>query len=419
MNKIRVFEAFAGIGSQAMALKNIGGLHEIVGVCEVDKNAIIGYDAIHSNDSYEMNEVSKDEMLDEFARCNIGYNFSTGKSEIPRSLVDIKKLYESHIRIKNYGDIRKIDPTCMCDIDLFTYSFPCKNISMAGQQKGFEKGGDTQSSLVWDCEKIIIEKLPKVLLMENVKNIVGKKHIEKFKEWCDFLSSVGYVNSWKVLNAKDYGVPQNRERVMMVSVLNAKTPFVFPTGRRLPTKIKDILEDFVDEKFFVNKPFELVCKGHQAEFLGVKREESRRIYSEENKTMRTLKSIERGQNNILVRARLSGNRMDRTRVMDSDGICPTIDSMNGGNREPKIFCEEEYRVRKLTPLECWRLMGFSDVDFNKAKKSGLSNSKLYERAGRGICVPMLEDLFIEIYKQVWGKSIATDSVEKMIKMHKD
>lgn len=375
MNKIRIFEAFAGIGSQVMALRNIGVSHEVVGICEVDKNAIIGYDSIHSNSSSEIKNASKEEMLAEFARCNVGYNFSTGKSEIPRNVVDIQKLYDAHMKIKNYGDIRKIDPTGMCDMDLFTYSFPCKNISMAGQQKGFEKGGDTQSSLVWDCEKILREKLPKVLLMENVKNIVGKNHIGSFNEWCEFLESIGYTNSWKVLNAKDYGVPQNRERVMMVSILNAESPFVFPTGRMTLTKIKDILENSVGDKFFVNKNF--------------------------RETGVLIDDIQT-ENKIVINAILEGNREDNCRVYSPLGICATLNSMNGGNREPKIFCEDEYKVRKLTPLECWRLMGFTDEDFNKAKEAGLSNSKLYERAGRGICVPMLEDLFAEIYKQVWN-----------------
>ena len=122
---LRVFESFAGIGTQRMALKRLGINHEVIGISEIDKFAIKSYEAIHGE-------------------------------------------------TKNYGDISKIDPNDLPDFDLFTYSFPCQDISMAGKQKGLKKGSGTRSSLLWECERIIEAKRPKYLLMENVKNLVGK-----------------------------------------------------------------------------------------------------------------------------------------------------------------------------------------------------------------------------------------------------
>lgn len=201
MDKLKVFESFSGVGSQAMALRNIGVDFEVVGISEVDKWALLAYDSIHNNKE-KVEIKTKGEMLEEIKRSNIAYNFSTGKSEIPKNENDIRRLYEAHIRSKNYGDITKINEKELPDFDLFTYSFPCKNISVAGQQAGLEEGSGTQSSLVWECRRIIKEKMPKYLMMENVKNLVGKKHKPFFDLWCKTLEGLGYINYWKVLNGK-------------------------------------------------------------------------------------------------------------------------------------------------------------------------------------------------------------------------
>ena len=160
--KLKVFEAFAGIGSQSMALRNLGIDYEVVGISEVDRWALLGYDAIH-NEMYDIELPSKEEMLKEFYDKHIAYNFSTNKSEIPKRIEDIEKLYKAHIKNKNYGDIRLINVEDLPQMDLFTYSYPCKNISVAGQQAGLEEGSNTQSSLVWECLKIIEYCKPKYL----------------------------------------------------------------------------------------------------------------------------------------------------------------------------------------------------------------------------------------------------------------
>lgn len=201
---IKVFEAFSGIGTQRMALRNLEIEHEVVAIAEIDKYALASYEAIHGD-------------------C------------------------------PNLGDISKIDLNDIPDHDLFTYSFPCQDISVAGKQKGFEKGGGTRSGLLWECEKVIRAKRPKYLLMENVKNLVSKKFKPGFEEWLRSLEEFGYTNYWQILNAKDYGIPQNRERVFCISILGEHETYIFPEKQELTIRLKDVLEDEVDEKYYLSE----------------------------------------------------------------------------------------------------------------------------------------------------------------------
>lgn len=365
-NKLKVFTTFTGIGSPEIGLKYTGIDIELIGMSEVDKHAINAYDAIHGTQSKVVLIPSKEEMLDEIKSKNIAYNFSTGKSEIPRNIKDITKLYTSHMRNKNYGDIRLINEKTLPNFDLFTYSFPCKNISIAGEQAGLEKDSNTQSSLLWECERIIREKKPKFLLMENVKNLVGAKHIDNFKLWIKTLEDMGYNSYWKVLNCSDFMIPQNRERVMMMSVLKEfdKEDSVMPSGYRTEFCVNDFLDDTVDGKLYYEYDKYKTCD------LSVKSKES----------------------NLIHIGNIDAKMHSNARVYDGVGYCPTLNSMNGGNRQPKIYTNG--KVRRLSSLECWRLMGFSDEDYCKAKDIGeLADSKLYERSGRGIAVPMLVEIF--------------------------
>ena len=383
MSKLKVFEAFAGIGSQSMALRNIGIDYEVVGISEVDRYALLSYWAIHHNgyEKYDYNNITKDEIIEEIKESNIAYNFSTYKSDIPNNKKDLLKLYNAHKITKNYGDIRLIDENKLPNFDLFTYSFPCKNISIAGEQKGFEEGSNTQSSLLWECRRIIKSKKPKYLLMENVKNLVSGKHKHIFDLWCKELEDMGYNNYWKVLNSKYFKVPQNRERVIMVSILKNidKHTFIMPNGVLTNVRVKDILEKNTEKTFLIdiNKLINPITIEE---------------YKNKNKQLECNKLFQIGTIDI--------KGMDLMKRIYSDyGLCPTLNSMTGGNLQPKFITIEndELIIKKLSPLECWRVMGYSDEDFYKAKNIGnLSNSKLYERAGRGIVVPMLEKVFEEL-----------------------
>lgn len=201
---IRVLELFGGYGSQALALENLG-IEFKSDLCDIDKYAIQAYNQIH------------------------GETF-------------------------NYGDICSIDETKLPYYDLITYSSPCQDFSQAGKQAGGEKGSGTRSSLLWECERIIRAVKPKYLLMENVKALTSKKFMPLFAKWLRTLEDMGYKNWWKVLNAKDYGVPQNRERVFVVSILGGGN-YQFPDPMPLTKRLKDVLEQNVDEKYYINKPF--------------------------------------------------------------------------------------------------------------------------------------------------------------------
>lgn len=202
MKELRVFEAFAGVGSQRMALRNLNIPHEVVGILEIDKHALKSYKAIHGD-------------------C------------------------------PNFGDIRKVNPNDLPDMDLFTYSFPCQDLSVAGKLEGLGEG--TRSGLLYECEKIIEVKRPRFLLLENVKNLVGKRFKDSFEKWLEYLESLGYKNYWEVLNAKNYGIPQNRERVFVVSILDDSLKFSFPKPFKLLARLKDLLEKNVDEKYYLSK----------------------------------------------------------------------------------------------------------------------------------------------------------------------
>lgn len=201
---LRVFTAFSGYDSQCLALDRANIAYELVGWSEIDKFAIKAHNALFPQWSD-----------------------------------------------RNFGDISKIDWNLVPDFDLFTYSSPCQDFSNAGKMKGGEKGSGTRSSLLWECEKAIRAKMPKYLLMENVAALVGKRFIGTFQNWLSVLSGLGYTNYWQVLNAKDYGVPQNRKRVFVVSILNSQEPYYFPQPFETDIRLKDILEGCVDEKYYI------------------------------------------------------------------------------------------------------------------------------------------------------------------------
>ena len=373
---IKVFEAFAGIGSQVMALRNIGLDFEVVGISEVDRYALIAYDAIHGNGE-PVEEKTKEEMLEEFAKRNVAYNFSTGKSEVPTNEREIKRLYEAHVRSKNYGDIARINPKELPDFSLFTYSFPCKNISIAGKQASLEEGSGTQSSLIWECRKIIQTKKPKYLMFENVANLISERHKPYFDLWCEELEGMGYVNKWAVLNGLNYGVPQRRERVIMISIReDVYDGYELPLGTDDSKRFIDILEPCVEDKYFVTNP------DYQDYIHKV-------VLSSDDKVKD--KSVRLGGLFDTPTARRQAGA-----IWDKYGVAPTLDTCQGGYRQPLVV--DGSRIRKITPKEAWRLQGMSDEDYQKAVDAGLSNTKLYERAGRAIVVPMLEAVFKRLLK---------------------
>lgn len=451
--KIRLLELCAGYGSQALALKNLG-IDVYSEIAEFDKYASQAYMQLHGE-------------------------------------------------TKNYGDIYTIDETKLPYFDMITYSTPCQDFSVAGKGKGGDKGSGTRSSLLWECERIIRAVKPKYLLMENVKNLLSEKHRHNFNEWFKVLEGMGYTNYYKVLNAKDYGIPQNRERIFCVSILGGGQ-YLFPNPIPLDKRLKDMLDDNVDEKYYLSdeqvKRFLRmgnvnpsgkgmngnVCTGdicntlttNKGEGLKIKevsntircggggsldgkhtwdivvgpqvltpkrteygkqirKDYEARLISESRHNMTSMEPRKDGISNTLTSVQKdnyvvepkaiqvgqiypdSGNPQ-AGRIYDNNGISPAIDTCQGGNRMTKIiqnshgfnkggvfensptitsggkyqdnnFVLENYRIRKLTPRECWRLMGVKDEQFDRLH--GISNSQLYKLAGNSIVVDVLEAIF--------------------------
>ncbi|MFQ6860132.1 MAG: DNA (cytosine-5-)-methyltransferase [Beduini sp.] len=348
---IRLIELFAGIGSQAKALEILGTNFEHYQVVEFDKYAIASYNAIHNT------------------------NF------LP---TDITKISADDLNIV-YTD--KYDY-------VLTYSFPCQDLSLAGKRKGMEKGNNTRSGLLWEVERILCEciELPQILLMENVPQVLGSANAKDFRKWQLKLEELGYSNYVSLLNSKDYGIPQNRNRCFMISVLGQYN-YTFPKPIPLKLRLKDLLEKEVDEKYYLSKT-------HLNNFL-----KHRKDVEDDVCEVKQLGNCMPSKNR---------DNPNQGRIYDVDGLSPTITTMEGGNRQPMIIEEpitradgitdggvilNQSRIRKLTPLECWRLMGFSDQDFYKAAKVN-SNSQLYKQAGNSIVVNVLVAIFQQFLEEL-------------------
>ena len=478
---IKLLSLFTGIGAFEKALERLNIKYDLVGFSEIDKHAIKSYCAIHN--------VTED---------------------------------------KNYGDISKINENELPDFDIMTWGFPCQDISIAGKLKGI-KEGETRSGLYYEGYRILKAKKPKVSIIENVKNLTSKRFKNEFDSILKDLSDLGYNNYWQVLNAKDYGIPQNRERVFIISIRkdidNGK--FIFPEKIQLQLKLKDLLEEVVDNKYYltekgigrlIKRNNKLIRNNENPDvssciIAGYHKMDGRnnQYISEENKPKRiggiydtderkrqaggiydpnaispTLTTMFPGgdkqpfvlvnegtkkgssearegdsinisyPNNMKKRGRV-GKEVSQTiltspnmavvenankpiclnankkvsiqdRIYDEEGISATV---TASEFRPKIaerkmfnlYNDKEIKdiaptqttncgsstssaavlisengsnylkIRKLTPLECWRLMGFDDEDFYKAKNVGISDTQLYRQAGNSIVVNVLEEIF--------------------------
>ena len=465
MEKLKVFTAFSGYDSQCMALDRLNIDYNLVGWSEIDKYAIQAHNA----------------------------------------------LYPQYAD-RNYGDISKINWVNVPDFDLFTMSSPCQDFSNAGLQRGGEEGSGTRSSLLWECRKAIEIKRPKYILFENVKALVSSKFINGFNKWQKELEQYGYTNFCQVLNAKNYGVPQNRERIFMVSIRNdIDKRYHFPEPIKLEKRLRDVLEDEVDEKYYLSdKLVESLSRDNggykgmipkdkddvactlTARYFKMGRSDNYvtdtticlnskvdgkqpslqdRVYSTEGistaLTTSFLPSVMR-VGNLKEDKGFSNPQVGR--VYSDEGLSPTLDTMQGGGRQPKILAmrgrssgqELEQRkdditntittvqkdnllaepkilfkgivfnegdglycstsesfnraglsnlsrtlkasqhdacmvvdscIRKLTPRECFRLMGVNEKDINILINSGISNSQQYKMAGNGIVVDVLVEIF--------------------------
>lgn len=401
---LNVIELFSGIGAQAQALKEARIQHRIVATCDIDKYSNRVYEALHGEKN-------------------------------------------------NIGDIKKVEK--LPKADLITYSFPCTDISISGKMKGFDKGSNTGSSLLWEVQRLLEvardhDELPRFLLMENVKNIISKRFMPRFQEWLNFLEELGYKNFYQILNAKDYGIPQNRERCFMISILNFKGDFKFPKKQELKVKLRDFLEEVVDEKYYLsNKLIDCFTdmknrnglirglrfrpKGKDEDYAwtitchaGSRPTDNfiiepipaalRGRYDSDGKIKQHLELKDDGNTNtittvqkdnliIVPEATKKGyafaqegdgiyiNRVQYKRgVVQKDKI-PTLKTNPNDVAVVTKDINNLISIRRLTPRECFRLMGWSDEDINRAFKTGVSDTQLYKMAGNSIVVNCLTEIF--------------------------
>ena len=359
---IRLIELFAGYGSQAMALKRIGAKFEHYRVVEFDKYAIASYNAVHGTD------------------------FPT---------MDITKVHAGDLNI--------------CDTNAFTYlltySFPCTDLSVAGKQAGMSKGSGTRSGLLWEVERILTEirdsngELPQILFMENVPQVHGKKNINDFEKWLGFLESLGYTNYWQDLNAKNYGVAQNRNRCFMFSFLGNYS-YDFPQPIPLTKRIRDYLEGVVDDKFYVS---DKALKGFakHAKKQKEKGNSFHAVVKDVDDISSTIKArYYKDGSDCLIKVAGRINSSQDGKVVYTDGIALTLTS--GHYNVPKIAeptirksyesVKLQHSIRKLTPRECGRLMGVSDEDIDKMAAVN-SNTQLYKQFGNSIVVDVMCAMF--------------------------
>ena len=529
--KITMIELFSGIGAQEKALRQLNIPYEVTHTCDLDKDAVLSYAAMRTDFENEFNSYnfpSVEEMISELQEKNVGYDFMKGKHTITtRTPIDkLKRYYLADKLSHNLGDISKVARLPYADI--VTYSFPCTDLSVAGKGEGMQNkcescghswpidfsnaeemltcpncgetvSSSTRSGLLGQVQRLLSvaydnNELPKYLLLENVKNLVGKNFVNQFNAWVKWLDSIGYNTYYQVLNAKHYGIPQNRERIFAISIRKDvdNGEFKFPEKSPLNIRLKDMLEKNVDERYYL--PDDRIDKILNSTFM----QEKKRIQTKDvcdtllARDWKDPKCVQVEEPFIVAsRGRNPDNPSDRTtgapteqrlepnfsgctntltsvqkdnwvaepiiyddynsRISsDQDAIntlttnCGASAERNGVKIIEPIVCEErrdegirlfkddcvgtlrtidacgdkrvlepkediKWRIRKLTPKECWRLMNFTDEDHDRVSKY-VSASSLYKQAGNSICTCCL----VAIFNALFLKDYSTSYVEKLV-----
>jgi DNA (cytosine-5)-methyltransferase 1 len=379
--QISMIELFSGIGAQERALRQFGLPYEVKHTCDCDADAVLSYAAMRWNLEKEMETFdfpSQEQMVAELQAKNLGYDFQKGKHKITMRtpITKLKQYYIADKLTKNLGDISKVERLPYADF--VTYSYPCTDLSVAGKGEGMvnkcDKCGCTwainfenpkTNNICPDCGNIDIKStrsgllgqvqrlltvsyeegtLPRYLLLENVKNLVGKKFKPQFDAWVNWLDLIGYNTYYKVLNGKCYGIPQNRERIFAISIrkdVDTKG-YIFPEQTPLELRLKDVLEKNVDEKYYL--PDDRIEKILNSTFI----QEKKRIQTTDvcdTLLARDYKDPKCVPVEELEPVRLGGlyddenSRHQAGAIWDKDAISPTLDTMQGGNRQPFIVDE--------------------------------------------------------------------------------
>lgn len=376
--KLKVFEAFAGIGAQASALKRLNINYEVVGISEWFTEAILCYDQIQNDGKPDIELPTKEEQIEYLKQFTFSRDSVHPIEDISKLSEDtISQLYKANKRTKNYGSIVDIanGKVRMPDTDLLTYSFPCQDLSTGGLTKGMKKGSGTRSGLLWEIEKILLilkkeKRLPKFLLMENVKAILAPSNREDLNQWLEFLESIGYKNNEPmILDATKFGIPQDRKRCFIISRLGKKKLNIKPSD--LETNKKWNCLDFIKQDYSKD---ELRNEADAAQLYPT--------YS-----------------------RLKMWDINKREPIKEDTIIHTITcNMDRSNTAAMLHYEgakgESFRL--LTIREAFLLMGFTEAEYLRAKKLGFSYRKLNKLIGNSIVVNVLTEMFRYLFEKDYG-----------------
>lgn len=488
LENLTVIELCSGIGAQ---MKGINNTHlfnaNMIAIADLDKEVVVSYAAIHCGLTTDMIEnyadyPSKEMMVKELTDKRLGYDFKKDKpydweklSRRKDKTKGIEKYWLADYLSHNLGDMMQIKSLPYSD--LLTYSTPCTDLSIAGKQEGLKwtcqdceceynpseldvdtrytcpncgshNIKSTRSGLLYEVERLLVtakenNTLPKYLLMENVDALISKKYIDSFKDWIGRLDNLGYNSYYQTINAKNAGIPQNRNRIFCISIrkdIDTKL-FTFPKPFDTGIRLKDLLETDKDvlEKYFlsdeVQQRLQITDSKFEKNIIGTTKPEFRTIGQrdlvyKEDAIMGALvatdykqpKQIFADSNNLIHIADLCSERFQKTneqsrRVYSEDGIAPTMHTCGGGNSEPKVERNNLRVVRKLTPKEAHRLMGFDDIDYERCKAVGMSDSQGYKQSGNSIVTTVISLLAEHLYKAQYDNTyVCTD--EKMINFQK-
>ena len=403
---IRLIELFSGYGSQALALKYLGVNFEHWKTCEWAVKSIQAYKYIHfTDDNNDYSKEWKDEHLISWLfekGISSNYNEPMKKEQIIKLGEEKRRnifnnIYATH-NLVNIQQVKGKDLDIK-DTDkyeyIMTYSFPCQDLSLAGKGKGMSDTS-TRSGMLWEVERILseCEELPQMLLMENVPQVHSLENMKDFHKWQVRLEELGYKNYWQDLIATDYGIPQTRNRCFMISILGNYS-YSFPKPIPLKLKLKDLLEDDVDEKYYISEDLMehiIKTKVEHNEYTQYDRykgdfEQLCRVWKEKSPTLHTNSNeikiyVKNATKKGYIEA-TDGDRIDISSRMEhhrgtvQKQMIQTLDTQGG---ESKGVVSSDLRIRKLTPKECFRLMGVKDEDYEKCAKNQ-SNASLYHLAG--------------------------------------
>lgn len=402
----KVVETFSGIGSQVKALKKAGIHYEILNTVEWDINAMVAYDIIHNGkpDLTQYKDSSKEELLN--ILCKYSLSTDGKKKASQKALKMLSRETLMHIchaigKCKNLVSINDVTESDLPeDIDLITYSFPCQDLSIAhawfGESGGIDRNANNRSSLLWEIERILIErynrnkhKLPKFLLMENVNNICSPTHNTNFAEWQEILNGMGYENKVYSLDASDFGIPQKRRRIYMVSVLCDSVP---------AHEIRQFLDNENNDLRNYNN---LDCQDIE-DILRI--DYSNHTYLKEAKESQPNDTESRrkilSESNIIYNGKEVENKYALTITTKQDRL------PNSGLIIFNSGIEGKIEYRNLTPRECFMLMGFDEDDYQtlidnnfnmKSNQYFFTREKLHRMAGNSIVVNVLVEIFKMVY----------------------